>query len=166
MKAGKLGGILLLADVITGVVLGKSALDFMNRDKKDSGSSGGWKEALADRILGGSSSSSTSSPPEFPLQKTQEEWKSELTQEEYRILRLKVGAAANPPITTTNTFTSISRTARPEGNLKNNCCCCCRRRRTGDGACKDRRVRQVLPNKRPFQVRWMREPAVLCGIQV
>ena len=106
-KAGKFGAILLIADVITGVVLGKSALDIMNRNKdSSSGSSGGWKDALADRILDGSNSS-TSGPPEFPLQKSQQEWKSELTQEEFRILRLKVGTIANPP-SIANAFTSIN----------------------------------------------------------
>ena len=88
-KAGKFGAILLIADVITGVVMGKSALDILNRGK-GSESPGGWKEALAARILDGSKKSASATSPEFPIQKTSQEWKAELSQDQYRVLRLKV----------------------------------------------------------------------------
>eukprot|EP00873_Tetraselmis_striata_P040498 jgi/Tetstr1/460762/TSEL_005947.t1 len=84
-KAGKLGGILLLADIVTGIVLGKSALDMFNRKDGSGGSS--WKERLADKIMAGGEGGSPAL--EFEIQKSEEEWKAELSSEQYRILRLK-----------------------------------------------------------------------------
>jgi len=88
MKAGKLGAILLLADVVTGVVLGKSALDIIS---KKSGASEGWKGKMADLILGQSAGSGSggSESHSFPIQKSPGEWKSVLSADEFRILRLK-----------------------------------------------------------------------------
>lgn len=85
LKAGKLGGILLLADVITGLVLGKSAFDFFS--KKEGRGEGSWKEKLVDKIMAGDGGGKE--PPSFPIQKSQEEWKAELSPEQYRVLRLK-----------------------------------------------------------------------------
>ena len=50
MALGKVGVILLVADVITGIVLGKNVLKMMGITKSDEGSPD-WKEKLADDIM-------------------------------------------------------------------------------------------------------------------
>uniref|UniRef100_A0A061RAK1 Peptide-methionine (R)-S-oxide reductase n=1 Tax=Tetraselmis sp. GSL018 TaxID=582737 RepID=A0A061RAK1_9CHLO len=89
VKAGKLGAILIFADLVTGAVLGKSAFDIFQGKTQES--SAGWKEKLADRILG-----TQKQEIEYPVKRTDEEWKSVLTPMEYRVLRLK---GTEPPST-------------------------------------------------------------------
>eukprot|EP00746_Dinoflagellata_sp_MGD_P076348 gnl/MRDRNA2_/MRDRNA2_30751_c0_seq2.p1 gnl/MRDRNA2_/MRDRNA2_30751_c0~~gnl/MRDRNA2_/MRDRNA2_30751_c0_seq2.p1 ORF type:complete len:171 (-),score=24.84 gnl/MRDRNA2_/MRDRNA2_30751_c0_seq2:99-611(-) len=46
-RLGKLGGILLFADIVTGLILGKSVIGIIKTDGKGDG----WKEKLTDQIM-------------------------------------------------------------------------------------------------------------------
>ena len=61
MKAAKLGGVLLVADVVSGVVLGKSVLGLGKAPK--AGEQRDWKEEMADRLLGPSEQNEVADPP-------------------------------------------------------------------------------------------------------
>ena len=50
VKAAKLGGILVAADVVTSLVLGRSVLGLLNKNKPQ-GEGRDWKEAAADKLL-------------------------------------------------------------------------------------------------------------------
>eukprot|EP00238_Polyblepharides_amylifera_P001821 CAMPEP_0196573738 /NCGR_PEP_ID=MMETSP1081-20130531/3592_1 /TAXON_ID=36882 /ORGANISM="Pyramimonas amylifera, Strain CCMP720" /LENGTH=134 /DNA_ID=CAMNT_0041891559 /DNA_START=381 /DNA_END=785 /DNA_ORIENTATION=- len=49
--AGKWAVILLVADLITAAVLGKSAFNFLSGDKSGDGKSADWKEKFADQMM-------------------------------------------------------------------------------------------------------------------
>lgn len=52
MALGKLGLILLVADIITGIVLGKNVLNFLGKRDDDQGDvKEGWKEKVANEIM-------------------------------------------------------------------------------------------------------------------
>lgn len=146
-RAGKLGIILLIADVVVGVVLGKSALDIFNQER----SNGGWKEQLADKIL--RSSSSNKNNTGFPVQKTPEEWKSELSREEFRILRLKVGQLS--------ALTVSPMSSDVPTHMRMRLC-----PMPGNRAANDRGVQQGFPGFWLLQVCCLQCPAVLCASEV
>jgi hypothetical protein len=48
---GKVGVILLVADIITGLVLGKNVFNMMSGDKSGDDKPKGWKDKIADDIM-------------------------------------------------------------------------------------------------------------------
>jgi len=69
-KVAKLGGILVAADVVTALVLGKSVLGIVNKAKGategDTGASSDWKERVADSLLSSRAGPPSSEPPPPP----------------------------------------------------------------------------------------------------
>jgi hypothetical protein len=64
-KGAKFGAILVGADVLTALLLGKSVLGIFDKKEKEDGAPAGkkdWKEAMADSILGNAEPSSTDRP--------------------------------------------------------------------------------------------------------